>query len=124
MEKEHLENFQNRQVYTISTEAEIRQHGTPLPMKIVFTRKKGIEKARAVACGNFERDPVRQLWTAQAEISSLICGLRLASLRQWKVGAVDVKGAFMYAPLPSSMLVVVRPPKMFEECGSEVRTVN
>ena len=34
-----------------------------------------------------------------------------------RLGAVDVSGAFMYAPLPKAHLVVVRPPRAFVEAG-------
>ena len=86
-------------------------------MKLVFTMKRGVCKARAVVCGNFERDPTKTVWTAQAEISPLMASLRLSLLREWKVGAVDVSGAFMYAPLPEHMLVLVQPPKFFVDQG-------
>ena len=71
-----------------------------------------------MVCGNFENvDPTQALWTAQAETSSLVAALRLSLLRKWKVGAIDVSGAFMYAPLPQHMLVVVKPPQEFVELG-------
>ena len=91
----------------------------PLPMKLVYTMKAGTKcKARAVVCGNMEKfNPTQQLWTAQAEPSSLIAALRLSLLRGWDTGAVDVSGAFMYAPLPEHQLVLVRPPRAFVDAG-------
>ena len=86
-------------------------------MKLVFAIKKLIQKCRAVACGNYERDPTNQLWTAQAEVASLIAAVRLGVSKGWQIGAVDVSGAFMYAPLPEHMLVVVQPPKFFIDIG-------
>ena len=62
-------------------------------------------------------DPTQTFWTAQAETSSLIAALRLSQLRDWEVGAVDVSGAFMYAPLPEHHHVVVRPPRAFVDAG-------
>ena len=35
----------------------------------------------------------------------------------WSVGKLDVEGAFMYAPLPEGLIVVVRPPKIWETLG-------
>ena len=117
MEKEYNDNFLQRNVFTVTTEHERRTHGTPLPMKLVFTLKQLMQKCRAVVCGNFERNPTTQLWTAQAEVASLIAAVRIAVSLKWQIGAVDVSGAFMYAPLPENMLVVVRPPQFFIDCG-------
>eukprot|EP00974_Lingulodinium_polyedra_P102390 9914648-Lingulodinium_polyedra.AAC.1 len=63
-------------------------------MLLVYAQKgDGRQKARAVVCGNLERhDPTQTVWTAQAETSSLVAALRLAALRGWDVGAVDVSG--------------------------------
>ena len=41
----------------------------------------------------------------------------MAQLQQWDIGKVDVKGAFMYAPLPMGMLIVVRPPRSWVRLG-------
>ena len=117
IEKEYVDNFVQRNVFTVTTEDERRKYGMPLPMKLVFTMKKYVFKCRAVVCGNFEKNPCEQLWTAQAEVASLIAAVRLAINRNWLIGAVDVSGAFMYAPLPENMLVVVQPPKFFVEIG-------
>ena len=57
MEKEYNDNFLQRNVFTVTTEHERRTHGTPLPMKLVFTLKQLMQKCRAVVCGNFERNP-------------------------------------------------------------------
>ena len=119
VENEFNVNFTGRNVFTISTAAERKEYGTPLPMKMVYTQKGDKrQKARAVVCGNLERqDPTQTVWTAQAETSSLVGALRLGARRGWTVGAVDVSGAFMYAPLPKGHLVVVRPPRAFVEAG-------
>ena len=89
-----------------------------LPMKVVWTQKPEKKKCRAVVCGNFEeKDPTEQVWTAQAETSSVMSGLRLSQSRHWSVGKLDVKGAFMYAPLPGHMHVLVRPPRSWVRLG-------
>merc|ERR1712240_621720 len=78
----------------------------------------GRYKCRAVVCGNFAtKDPSEQVWTAQAETASVMCSLRLATLRGWEISKIDVKGAFMYAPLPSEMHVVVRAPNSWTRLG-------
>ena len=88
-------------------------------MKSVWTIKPGaVHKCRGCVCGNFAtKDPTEQVWTAQAETSSVMSGLRLAQSRRWSICKLDVKGAFMYAPIPEDLLVVVRPPKMWERMG-------
>eukprot|EP00959_Pyramimonas_sp_CCMP1952_P432125 9049194-Pyramimonas_sp.AAC.1 len=88
-------------------------------MKAVWTRKRGgVHKCRGCVCGNFAtKDPTEQVWTAQAETSSVMAGLRLAQIRRWSIGKLDIKGAFMYAPLPDDLLVVVRPPKIWVTLG-------
>ena len=62
-------------------------------------------------------NPTLQLWTAQGEVASLIAAVRPAIPQRWQIGAVDVLGAFMYAPLPENMLVVVQPPWFFIDMG-------
>ena len=88
-------------------------------MKAVWSKKEGgVPKCRGVICGNFQaKDPTEQVWTAQADTASVMCGLRLAQLRGWDVGKLDIKGAFMYAPLPADMHVVVRPPRSWQMMG-------
>ena len=72
-----------------------------LPMKVVWTQKPERKKCRAVVCGNFEeKDPTEQVWTAQAETSSVLSGLHLSQFRHRAIGKLDVKGAFMHAALP------------------------
>ena len=90
-----------------------------LPMKAVWTRKTGsVFKCRGCVCGNFAtKDPTERVWTAQAETSSVMTGLRLAQTRRWGVGKLDVKGAFMYASIPEGLLIVVRPPKAWKRMG-------
>ena len=105
----------------VASSSDIQRAGgahTALPMKVVWTQKPEKKKCRAVVCGNFEeKDPTEQVWTAQAETSSVMSGLRLSQFRHWAVGKLDVKGAFMYAPLPGHMHVLVRPPRSWVRLG-------
>ena len=103
---------------TKTTPEELQQVGGQrgvLPMTSVNVIKPGgLHKIRGCVCGNFQqKSPTEQVWTAQAETSSVMCGLRYAQLKQWKVSKLDVKGAFMYAPLPDGELIVVRPPQLW-----------
>ena len=97
--REYQESFMDMGAVTVATSSDISRaggRGRALPMKVVWTQKPEKKKCRAVVCGNFEeRDPTEQVWTAQAETSSVMAGLRLSQVRQWHVGKLDVKGAFM-----------------------------
>ena len=121
-EAEYEESFVRMNAIEQSTCADLERAGGPrgtLPMKVVWCVKPGGRyKCRAVVCGNFAtRDPTEQVWTAQAETASVMCSLRLAVLRGWEVSKIDVKGAFMYAPLPPETHVVVRPPNSWCRLG-------
>lgn len=107
---------------SVSTPDDIEQAGGKsaiLPMTAVWSKKANdLSKCRGCVCGNFQaKDPTERVWTAQAETSSVMAGLRVAQLRNWSVGKLDVKGAFMYAPLPEGLLIIVRPPKIWETLG-------
>ena len=119
--KEYKESFMDMNAVARATPSDIARAGgrsKALPMKVVWTQKPEKKKCRAVVCGNFEeRDPTEQVWTAQAETSSVMAGLRLSQLQQWHVGKLDVKGAFMYAPLPDGMHILCRPPKSWVRLG-------
>ena len=102
---------------SIATPADLAQVGGRsgiLPMKAVWVRKPDRYKCRGVACGNFaQRNPTEQVWTAQAEVASILSGLRLGQLRGWDACTMDVKSAFMAAKLPSHVKVVLRPPQIW-----------
>ena len=67
VDEELIKNFAGSNVFTISTDAEKRAYGLPLPMKLVYVQKSnGKMKVRAVVCGNLEKsDPTQTLWTAR-----------------------------------------------------------
>ena len=119
--KEYLESFMEMGAVATATPCDVARAGgahKALPMKVVWTQKPEKKKCRAVVCGNFEeKDPTEQVWTAQAETSSVMAGLRLSQREHWAIGKLDVKGAFMYAPLPAHMHVLVRPPRSWVRLG-------
>ena len=119
--QEFNDSFMKMEAVRTATSDDISRAGgfhKVLPMKVVWTQKPEKKKCRAVVCGNFEEpDPTQQVWTAQAECSSVMAGLRLAQLKHWHIGKLDVKGAFMHAPLPEDMHVLVRPPKSWVRLG-------
>ena len=121
-ETELHDSFYRMSAVTNTTKEELAAvggHSGVLPMKAVWTLKPGnLRKCRGCVCGNFAtKDPTERVWTAQAETSSVMSGLRLAQSRRWSICKLDVKGAFMYAPIPEDLLIVVRPPKIWERLG-------
>ena len=121
-EAEVQESFRDMGAVTETTAEELEKVGglrNVLPMTGVWVVKKdGLHKSRGCICGNFQKkSPTEQVWTAQAETGSVMSGLRYSQIRRWKASKLDVKGAFMYAPLEDGVLIVVRPPKLWEDLG-------
>ena len=74
------ESFFAMNAVSETTKEELAQVGGQsgvLPMKAVWTIKPGdLFKCRGCVCGNFEeKDPTEQVWTAQAETSSVMAGI-------------------------------------------------
>ena len=42
---------------------------------------------------------------------------KMAAMRGWEVSKLDVKGAFLNAPLPDGELILVEPPKQWKDWG-------
>ena len=85
-EKELQESFYKMNAVSETTAEELARIGgisQVLPMKSVWSIKAGdLYKCRGVVCGNFEaKAATEQVWTAQAETSSVMAGLRLAQIR-------------------------------------------
>ena len=109
------------------------QKGTKVAGKVVLTRKSGIGKRRlrAVCCGNFI--PPSELNTTKAElyaggIDALTVRVVLAFVSQfssWCGCAVDVKTAFLNAPVRGSSpeddgstpVIIVKPPFFLTQLG-------
>ena len=116
---ELIGSFYEMNAVSIATKAEIEKCDRILPMKCVWTQKaNGTRKCRGVICGNFQRkSDAESVYTAQAETASLMAAVRLSQLKGWTASKLDVKGAFMHAPMPDGLTVVVRPPSMWVEMG-------
>ena len=75
-------------------------------------------KCRSCIAGNFQQlDPTAQRWTAQAEPSSILAAAKLAAMRGWVISKLDVKGAFLNAPIPAEELILVQPPAQWVTWG-------
>ncbi|CAE7275094.1 RE1, partial [Symbiodinium natans] len=97
-----------------------------LPAKVVFTRKPpvGKRRARIVACGNFQQktwsDQVavarREVYASGLDTIALRIQLRQASLCGWTAAILDIRKAFLYAPLHErkgkGKRIILMPPKI------------
>ena len=115
-EAEVQQSFMDMNAVTETTDEELQSVGGlrgVLPMTVVWVIKPGnVYKCRGCVCGNFQRrSPTEQVWTAQTETGSVMSGLRYSQIRRWNASKLDVKGAFMYAPLPDETIIVVKPRK-------------
>ena len=96
-----------------------------LPMKLVTGTKRdaaaGTEKkkVRAVVCGNFQRKQgAEDLYTANADITSVRAVLAAAVPKKFGIRVIDVKTAFLNAHLSGSFApVYIRPPQALIEFG-------
>ena len=102
-----------------------------VPSKIVPTIKAGTgrKKVRIVACGNFlSKEKSRgsptlsrsDVFTSSLDSLSLRLQLALASLKGWTLIAIDVKTAFLTAPIGGGRedkVVIVKPAKILITAG-------
>ena len=102
-----------------------RKRSEVLPMKLVTGIKHDAatgtskKKVRAVVCGNFQpKSEGEDLYTANADITSVRTVLAEGAARKMNVKVLDVKTAFLNASLPSSFeAIYVRPPQALVEFG-------
>ena len=99
-----------------------RRDGTPcevIPAKVICSIKapKGRRKVRCVCCGNFARSDRwsrADTYSGGIDAVTLRVLLRFAGLRKLDLGIIDVKQAFLTAPLLSNgVQIVVMTPAMF-----------
>ena len=94
-------------------------------MKLVTGVKRDVNaaaskfKVRAVVCGNFQRKQANEdLYTANADITSVRAALAAAAEKRFSIKVLDVKTAFLNAHLPDSFeTVFIRPPQALVEFG-------
>ena len=92
-----------------------------LPAKAIFSRKAGSgrRKCRGVACGNYMK-----LRSDESTFASGAGGpgarllLKIAATKGWSASTVDVKTAFLNAPVDNAAdrrVVIVEPPRVFRD---------
>ena len=93
-----------------------------IPGKLVATRKAptGKRRARLVACGNFVEEVntnPKEVQAGGVDTIALRLLLKLASDREYHVGTVDVKGAFLNAPrrAVAKKVTLITPPKLLTD---------
>ena len=109
----------------------------PLPSKVIFTIKPdpmspgGKKKCRIVACGNFAppEEGGGEYFASGADATSLRLVLSMASRKKWIGINVDVRTAFLNAPMKKGALnedesegeeekpIVLRPPHILVQLG-------
>ena len=103
-----------------------RSEGTPfevIPAKVICSIKapNGRRKVRCVCCGNFmcnDRWTKIDTYSGGIDAVTLRAFLRFAGLRRLDLGVIDVKQAFLSAPLLSNGVeIVVMTPAMFRRHG-------
>lgn len=99
----------------------LEEYGALVTAKAIFSRKAGSgrHKCRGVACGNFAKAKSDEdTFASGAGGCEVRLLLKAAALYDWTVSTVDVKTAFLNAPVNESAergIVIVEPPRIFRE---------
>ena len=122
-----VDSLRDNESFQTASEAELRGLNVRkiLPMKMVVGTKRdpvngtSKKKARAVICGNFQaKDPHEELYTANADITSVRAVLAASVDKRFDAKVIDIKTAFLNAKLPDQLeTVYVRPPQALIEFG-------
>ena len=98
-----------------------------IPSKLVITIKPGPRrKIRVVACGNFVEFKGEELFAAGADSSALRLTLKTAATKEWDILTVDIRVAFLNAPLTTTMkdgsedgnaVFALKPPHLLVRLG-------
>eukprot|EP00435_Cladocopium_sp_Y103_P022093 s4393_g5.t1 len=89
-----------------------------LPAKAIATKKPpNRKKARVVVCGNYTEDRDESNVSVGGVCSMTVRGLiHVAACKGWKVGSIDVKGAFLQAPRrQKKTTTIVQPPRLLQQ---------
>ena len=96
-----------------------------VPSKLVITRKAGgRRKVRIVACGNYiEKGDGEDLYAGGSDSISMRLSLKRSMVEGWTGASVDIKTAFLNAPLPceedqeGAPIVLLKPPNILVKLG-------
>ena len=121
------QSLKGNNTFSVVSKAELREvkfQGI-LPMKLVTGTKRdataGTERknVRAVVRGSFQRtSPNEELYTTNADITSVRAALAAAAPREFGVKVIDVQTAFLNAHLPDNFeAIYLRPPQALVDFG-------
>ena len=109
VETEMKQLFEEKKALTLSSLTNLQEmkmagiEVTVIPSKLVITMKPGPRrKVRIVACGNYVEFKGEELYAAGADSAALRLLLKCAAEGGWNLLTVDVKVAFLNAPLVTS----------------------
>ena len=137
-ERQHWIDSIKQEFDTIATNetwnevSQIPTDARPLPSGVILRLKRDANgqparsKARLVARGNFQSDAVdyTELYAPVACTEPVRIMLSVASYRNWSVEQVDVKGAFIHAPLPKPNQISIRLPVIQGVSGANGKVVR
>ena len=98
---------------------------TMVPSKLVITRKAGgRRKVRIVACGNYiEKGEAEDLYASGSDSIAMRLSLKKAMIEGWTGASMDIKTAFLNAPLneeedgKENSAVILKPPGILVKLG-------
>ena len=119
---EELDSIRSAGVYRKTSKEQAALLGNMfevIPSKIVWAKKPNTpeephaarKKTRIVCCGNFQRKKQEEVYTSLMDATTLRLVIRMAASRRWSLGKLDIKTAFLNAPLENEA-VIVRPPPL------------
>ena len=92
---------------TMADLQDLRERGVEvelIPSKLVITMKPGPKrKIRIVACGNYVESKGEELFAAGADSTALRLALKLTAQLKWTLLTVDIRVAFLNAPLTTTL---------------------
>jgi hypothetical protein len=124
---EELKALRDLGVYELVPPSVVPLNKTILDLKPVYTRKRNERaevvrnKVRYCALGDrqkYGRD-YEQTTSPTARLESFRAVLHVGASRGWDIQQVDIKTAFLNAPLPPDEVQYTRQPRHFEEPGKE-----
>ena len=130
--KSLLEEKQALRMVESEEKKEMERSGRDLevvPSKLVITRKAGgRRKVRIVACGNFiPKKEEEDLFASGSDAVGVRVALKMAAQSGWEGTSIDIKTAFLNAPLPvkeipeggeePETVVLLKPPPLLVKLG-------
>ena len=136
--KDEIDSLQALEVYEELTKEEVHERywgqkirTKTVPGKLVATKKPLFDdqggwkaKARVCSCGNFEPNTVAKDLSNRAEVPGTFemrMLLTLSQINGWDIGSLDIKTAFLHAPLSDEEdgIYLVKPPEVLVQNGAD-----